>query len=105
MVSERTNAFLEMAEYARAVASVGEHPERHHGVERVRVDDMRVAFRLLQKGDPEAFRCIISEYATNGANAVAQLVSSRAEWEYEREIVNDPTDPVIMDVPPEARRS
>lgn len=49
---------------------------------------MKSAFALLRAGDPDAFYVCVNEYATSGAQAVADLVAVRARSEAEREDTN-----------------
>lgn len=99
---------MEAAEYAEAVAGVGDFTGRDRGVPEERLGEMRAAWRLLQAGDRDAFYVVLNEHATRAAKAVAELVGKRADDEMERATRpatdNEPTNPTIMDIPPEAVR-
>jgi hypothetical protein len=103
-VSDKSEAWSEAADLAEAYAGYGYASARDRGVPAVRVEEMRTALRLLKAGDPDAFYAAVSiDYAAPAAGAVAQAFRMRAEDEERREAPGDPTDPVQMVIPPEAK--
>ena len=107
MGNERADAWLEAAEYAAAVAGVGELAARDRGVSVVRIETMQWALEAFKAHDPDGFYVCINRYATEAAQAVARMVAIRAEDIAEKAkrpaSDNEPTDPAIVHIPPEAK--
>lgn len=93
-MSDRSEALREMADYAAAVAGVGESAARDRGVSAVRVERMKDFFSMARKWDPDAFYVVVNEYATGGAQAVATCLAARAESEFEKALQTEPTPTV-----------
>ena len=92
-MSEASDAWREAAEYAAAVAGVGEQASRDRGVSVARVARMRDFLNVLKRDDPDAFYVCINEHATEAAQAVARLVACRADSEEESAMQKEPTNP------------
>lgn len=102
-MSEKTDAWRAAAEYAAAVAGVGEQASRDRGVSVERVERMQGLLDMLKREDPDAFYVCVNRYATEAAQAVARCMAVRAESEAERAMQDEPTNPHGFVVPPEAK--
>lgn len=96
------NACWEMASYARDVAGVGKRVARDMGVPEERTKFVRELLQMMDEHDHDALYSVLTEdYGYPAAKAVADLLRARAE--VEGGLRDDPTDPVWMVIPPEAK--
>ena len=103
------NAWNEAAKLAAWAAAAGYSASKVRDVPPERVDLMKRMLDAVKKADPLAFNEVIcTEHAQHAANGIAEVVGLRAEVETARAnrqplTDDDPTDPVRIIPPPEAR--
>lgn len=102
------NAWNEAAKLCVWAASAGYSASKVRDVPPERVDLMRRMLNNLRAADASAFNEVVCEYAQHAANGIAEVIGLRAEVETARAqrqplTDDDPTDPVRIIPPPEAK--